>query len=581
MKKTKILTVVLCLILALASVGFVACSDNGTHTEHTYETTWTYNATEHWHKCTKDGCTSVSDKAPHNFVNGVCECGAKEGVKATPSEMLISFANSIAKIENSKGYNVLAKGVTGSVRGTEYEYKNGSERVSIPVEATFTADAEIFAGKDAEGNFEAKGNVSLAITLNKNTTEEIFKDVKDVVTVMTAKAAFAVKGEYIYAQYEMKDSQEGLPEGCTSTNDEMSGDVKMSFDELIAMIGGLISSDGSVPTVMVTVIRILPQVADKLAAYVKPIAEKAYVLSKSFLDEYLKKAMAINYSFTETEDGYVITTDLEKAKTVINDMCDMTMGDFIDKYVGENAVEKVAAVVKKLADMKIKDIITFAEMSLGLDLNEAEKLVNEIIAIVAPAEEGTPIPTLGTLLGYADATKEDGTPYTLKDFVLEIVQDKTVGELIEEYAPIEEGKTVNDYIDMAVKFLNEKTFIDAIGIITKQDLSQMKEQIRETAIGFATIADKTVKFELKIGKDGSFKSFDLNVTVNDEIVNEIVTILKNLGATIDKTENDGLNVSAKLSVYIGEFKNELKFDYDKLISDLDVKYSAEAENKAA
>ena len=579
MKKTKILTVVLCLILALASVGFVACSDNGTHTEHTYETNWTYNATEHWHKCTKDGCTSVSDKAPHNFVNGVCECGAKEGVKATPSEMLISFANSLAKIENSKGYNVLAKGVTGSVSGTEYSVNTPD--YDIPVEATFTADAEIFAGKNAEGNFEAKGNVSLAITLNKNTTEEKFKDVKDVVTVMTAKAAFAVKGEYIYAQYEMKDSQEGLPEGCASTNQEMSGDVKISFDELIAMISDNISSDGSFQTVVATVIRILPQVADKLAAYVKPIAEKAYALSKSFLDEYLKKAMEINYSITETEDGYVITTDLEKAKTVINDMCDMTIGDFIDKYVGEDAVEKVAAVVKKLANMKIKDIITFAETSLGLDLNEAEKLVNEIIAIVAPAEAGKPAPTLGEMLKYADKTKEDGTPYTLKDFVLEIVQDKTVGEMIEEYAPIEEGKTVNDYIDMAVKFLNEKTYIDAIGIITKQDLSKMKEQIKETAIGFATIAYKTVKFELKIGKDGSFKSFDLNVTVNDEIVNEIVTILKNLGATIDKTENDGLNVSAKLSVYIGEFKNELKFDYDKLISDLDVKYSAEAEKKAA
>ena len=361
----------------------------------------------------------------------------------------------------------------------------------------------------------------------------------------------------------------------------MSGDVKISFDELIAMISDNISSDGSFQTVVATVIRILPQVADKLAAYVKPIAEKAYALSKSFLDEYLKKAMEINYSITETEDGYVITTDLEKAKTVINDMCDMTIGDFIDKYVGEDAVEKVAAVVKKLANMKIKDIITFAETSLGLDLNEAEKLVNEIIAIVAPAEAGKPAPTLGEMLKYADKTKEDGTPYTLKDFVLEIVQDKTVGEMIEEYAPIEEGKTVNDYIDMAVKFLNEKTYIDAIGIITKQDLSKMKEQIRETAIGFATIAYKTVKFELKIGKDGSFKSFDLNVTVNDETVNEIVTILKKLGATIDKPENIGLNVSAKLSVYIGEFKNELKFDYDKLISDLDVKYSAEAENKAA
>ena len=64
-------------------------------------------------------------------------------------------------------------------------------------------------------------------------------------------------------------------------------------------------------------------------------------------------------------------------------------------------------------------------------------------------------------------------------------------------------------------------------------------------------------------------------------MNEIVTILKKLGVKIDKTENIGLNVSAKLSVYIGEFKNELNFDYDKLISDLDVKHSAEAENKAA
>ena len=581
MKKTKIMTVVLCLILALASVGFVACGDNDKHTEHTYETTWTYNATEHWHKCTKDGCTEISDKAPHNFVNGVCECGAKEDVKATPSEMLINFANSLAKIENSQGYNILAKGVTGSVSGTEYRVNTPNGMVDIPVAATFTIDAEIFAGKDAEGNFEAKGNAAITITLNKNTEDENFKDVKEVVTVMSAKAAFAVKGEYIYAQYDVKDTQEGLPEEWSADTIDMNGDIKISFDELIAFIGGLITSDGSLPTVVATVMDILPQVAEKLAAYVQPIAEKAYALSKSFLDDYIKKVMEISYSVTEAEDGYVITTDLEKTKAMINDMCDLTMGALIDKYVGEKTVEKLAAFAKQFANMKIKDIITFAETSLGLDINEVEKLANEIIAIVMPAEEDQPALTLGTLIGYANATKEDGTPYTLKDFVLEIVQDKTVGEMIEQLAPIEEGKTVNDYIDMAVNFLNEKTFIDAIGIITKQDLSQMKDQIKETAIGFATIADKTVKFELKIGKDGSFKSFDLNVTVNDEIVNEIVTILKNLGATIDKTENDGLNVSAKLSVYIGEFKNELKFDYDKLISDLDVKYSAEAEKKAA
>ena len=580
MKKTKILTVVLCLILALASVGFVACGDNDAHTEHTYETTWTYNATEHWHKCTQDGCTEISGKAPHNFVNGVCECGAKEDIKATPSEMLINFANSLAKIENSQGYNILAKGVTGSVSGTEYSYKAGTERVDIPVEATFTAGAEIFAGKDAEGNFDAKGNVSLAITLNKDTEDESFKDVKDVVTVMTVKAAFVIKGEYIYAQYEMKDSQEGLPEGCSSTNQDMEGDIKISFDELIAFIGGLISEDNTFPTVVATVIDILPEVADKLAAYVKPIAEKAYVLSKSFLDDYLKKAMEISYSITEAEDGYVITTDLEKTKAMINDMCDLTMGQFINKYVGENTVEKLAAFAKKFANMKIKDIIAFAETSLDFDINEAEKLVNEIIAIVMPAEEDQPALTLATLLEYADKTKEDGTPYTLKDFVLEMVEEKTVAEMIEQLAELEKG-TVDGYIDMAVKFLNENTYLDAIGKISQTDVSAMKEVIKETAIEFATIADKVVKFELKIAKDGSFKSFNLNVTVDEDTVNDIIDILKGLGVGIDNSDNIGLNLNAKLSVSIGEFKNELKFDYDKLVSDLDAKYPTEAAGEAA
>ncbi len=44
---------------------------------HTYADTWTYNDTEHWHAATCEHTDLVADKAEHEFVNGVCECGKK------------------------------------------------------------------------------------------------------------------------------------------------------------------------------------------------------------------------------------------------------------------------------------------------------------------------------------------------------------------------------------------------------------------------------------------------------------------------------------------------------------------------
>lgn len=61
----------------------------GTTEEHHFDTAWSYDSTDHWHKCTDEGCDAVSDKAPHAWVGWrvdepygthqrFCNCGYRD-----------------------------------------------------------------------------------------------------------------------------------------------------------------------------------------------------------------------------------------------------------------------------------------------------------------------------------------------------------------------------------------------------------------------------------------------------------------------------------------------------------------------
>ncbi len=60
-------------VLVLGATMLVACNkDKGEETPetHTYSTTWSHDASEHWHQCTQDGHTDVADKAAHTWDEG-------------------------------------------------------------------------------------------------------------------------------------------------------------------------------------------------------------------------------------------------------------------------------------------------------------------------------------------------------------------------------------------------------------------------------------------------------------------------------------------------------------------------------
>ena len=59
-------------VLVLGATMLVACNkDKGEETPetHTYSTTWSHDASEHWHQCTQEGHTDVADKAAHTYDN--------------------------------------------------------------------------------------------------------------------------------------------------------------------------------------------------------------------------------------------------------------------------------------------------------------------------------------------------------------------------------------------------------------------------------------------------------------------------------------------------------------------------------
>ena len=101
-------------VLVLGATMLVACNkDKGEETPetHTYSTTWSHDASEHWHQCTLDGHTDVADKAAHTYDNdadATCNvCGYERAVVPSKTTYTIAFETNggspVAQIEAEAG----------------------------------------------------------------------------------------------------------------------------------------------------------------------------------------------------------------------------------------------------------------------------------------------------------------------------------------------------------------------------------------------------------------------------------------------------------------------------------------------
>ncbi len=134
----KIISLVLALCMCLGVCAMLG-SCGGGHT-HTFATTYSHDATNHWYACTGEACTEVSGKAAHTFVNNACSaCGYKttppEPATEEVSESVFGAALSFEGVTNVM-IGLLQKNEDGEMEAT-YHVDGAKNKVIAEGETTY------------------------------------------------------------------------------------------------------------------------------------------------------------------------------------------------------------------------------------------------------------------------------------------------------------------------------------------------------------------------------------------------------------------------------------------------------------
>lgn len=572
MKKSRILAIVMCFIAAIACFGFAACNNGNEGTKHNFATAWDYDRDYHYHKCKDEGCTEVSDKAAHVYENGKCTvCGKADASNLTVTDLYVNLMNSVADVKKAEGYGAAVKDATVTVKGTEemaIDIATGEDDYTkIIPDVEGKVNAEVFVGRDAEGEFVlyVTANVTLNLKKSAANTEDV-SAFKDVIATGTVTANVIIEKGVIYINAEMLADYDGIPEEYKEFNPEEKQEYKFSIsvEDALKMFINTDEMPGWINAAIALVKEELPAIVEKINTEVKPAIEKVIAENKTVIDKYLKKIIDNQFKVTETSDGYTITTDVDKTKATIDDMFDLTVGAFYDKYIGEGSYDKMVTVVNALLDMKIKTFIVAAEGAIDMDLNELAAKINGFIAGMMP--EGEEPATIEKLLGIPADT-------TLRDYVFAMVGDNTFAELINSMVNGESGSgfDVKNVVSEAFAGIKNQTMFDLMlslmnqisgGKLPVDQLVAQKETIRTTAKQMVDVMNKAFKVEFGIKDDGTFSFVNVTVTIDKDVIDVISGLI---GKGTEKNKIPEIALSFSTTVYKGEFKNVLGVNYTEVI----------------
>ena len=161
-KKTKFgLTLMLALACVCAAFGFVGCKKVTPPAEHEHNyTEWRYSDTEHWRECPDDG--AATEKSPHEFTNGQCECGFVD-----PRE----FGTVTGKVTLYGGKNV------ADYSGVTVDFEGDDAVVTFDANGNFTA-THVTVGKAYDVTVSKEGYFSSTAAVRLDTKDETVALVK-------------------------------------------------------------------------------------------------------------------------------------------------------------------------------------------------------------------------------------------------------------------------------------------------------------------------------------------------------------------------------------------------------------------
>lgn len=616
MKKTKLFAILFCFVLAAASFGFAACApktDDTDKTAHHFDTVWTSDENEHYHKCTDEGCTEVADKAAHTFTDNVCSvCGYKKAEKPVdppvdpvdppvdptkpteptePNPKYTAFVQSVADLKPSEGFTVNLSDWKYEQNNMYSAIKTGEgdwENISVIGNAEINVDFELFVGKDANGAFIAKSRLVFD-GVYYNADKEKQPEYADVMSTAAVNGTFVVENEKIYFAYDMNAKYDGIPAAYRAFNEETeSKKGSMTFEELIeyifsqddgtGSISGGIGDDsfGGGATTGTSPAEMFKTLFGKLPEMMKNLLPEGWNDENNALaiTSMFDKALSLGYKVTETADGYAISPDFAKIKTLLLDLADLSVADYLDKYVLEGHYEEVCAFIEKALDYNVEFIVGKLE-EIGVDINALVKKINDNFATVEGIGGGEAT-TVEAMLGLPEGT-------TVKDFLLsEGIKDLTIADAVEAMLAnvpnMPQGITAKELVGGILEGLKATSFAE---IMLIPDYSEVEAEYKTKVINLyktevnaiLTITDAAYKPVLYVDENGIFVSFVISVKYDKEVE----SLAKSYEGELQKAYTDLFpetdmrfekldgEVTAKLTVTKGEFTNALGFDYDGFV----------------
>ena len=252
-----------------------------------------------------------------------------------------------------------------------------------------------------------------------------------------------------------------------------------------------------------------------------PIVNEYVEFNAEEIDDILESL--INLVFTEemTDDGFVYFLDFDKIHEINNDLADLTVSEFIDKYFGESSFADLVATVKEIAGTKIPEIPALLD-SYGIDSEKLAAFINEVAAMSGAPEEFDIMEMINS---------EDMKDVLVADLIPEGGYEE-LESMIDDIASALENASLYDLIAPEYKEEIRKTVADVI--------SELAEAVH---FSFETDAARNISAL-------SFKITELSMNVSD-------SERLNLNVSVEFTPNGRINVN--FDSIIDEINTSVKY----------------------
>ena len=526
--------------------------------------------------------------------------GNTGNVDATIGNKLSSIFDSFLAIEGNNGIVIDLGGDAMIDEDMAISYYNYDlELQSVQARISGTVDGELFIGLGEDGLPIIKGAVLVEAVAKVDGSE--FATEK-------FEAYIATEGDTVYLKYLIDDKFADSADVSSINNYTESDTYSINAEQFLEMILGDVSIE-ELNESLDALMQLIEQNSDFINGEILPLIER---ISGDVAGTVKNLVNAnLNSMFSISNDGREVYYDFDKIKEISNDLYNLSIKNYMDKYLGAGTFESFKQGVLNTLDLTLGDMLWYVFTSDGLTIAELEAKINEIGKLYNSEFD------LATLLGIPSGSIED----LINSQEMQALLDMTLLDLFTknvvqpEYSvpdgyyqensgyssepgvsvggsagsvPGYPGDTSVDYKAMLAQYIDqagEMNYFDTLlPLLDLGDVEAMKPVIKEATDGVLDILSEIYSFKAVFSDIGKFEKLEFVTDFNGASVGAKIKELVQGDGAIPATSssvNDGqtevntasaiiekTNFNITTTISIGQFTNKLNVNYNEIIEEV-------------